>query len=153
MRRLSNTILITKKAIKLMDQKTNDRPKETIEATAESHPQWTSIDWEDFRGLKVAFNKVNEVLLKLLNKSQINLAEISKKMAGSILKPGCDGSSLPFDLKQEAKEEHAIVIKLRNNKIKVFDFEKECTLSIPIDNTFHRKFSEFSKMIIRQIAA
>ena len=47
-----------------MDQKTNDRPKETIEATVESHPQWTSIDWEDLHGLKVAFNKVNEVLLK-----------------------------------------------------------------------------------------
>jgi len=150
-RRLSK-ILITIKTLQ-MAKETIDRTAQAIESETDVHTQWTSIEWKDLRSLKVTFNKVSEVLLKLLKKGQIDLTAISKKLTGSILKTGCDGSSLPFDLKEEAKEEHAIVIKLRNNKIKVFDFENECTLSIPIDSTFYRKFHEFTKMITEQAAA
>jgi len=136
-----------------MDQNwLNDR-KKSIAEKMEPQAQWLAIEWKELEDIKVAFNKVGEVLLKLLKKGQIDLVSLSKKIAGSILKNGCDGSSLPYELREEAKNERAIVIKLRNNKIKVFDFETESTLSIPIESTFYKKFKEFTTCITQQAAA
>ena len=136
-----------------MKQETTDRTPQAITRPADSLSKWLSIEWEELKSLKVTFNLVGEVLVKLFKQGQIDLSELSKKIKGSILKNECDGSSLPYDLKQEAKNDRSIVIKLRNNKIKVFDFEKECTLSIPIESTFSRKFHEFAKIIVQQAAA
>ena len=136
-----------------MKQETTDRTAQAIKEPADPLSKWMSIEWEELKSLKVTFNLVGEVLVKLFKQGQIDLSELSKKIKGSILKNECDGSSLPYDLKQEAKNDRSIVIKLRNNKIKVFDFEKECTLSIPIESTFSRKFHEFAKIIVQQAAA
>lgn len=136
-----------------MKQETTDRTPQAITRPADSLSKWLSIEWEELKSLKVTFNLVGEVLVKLFKQGQIDLSELSKKIKGSILKNECDGSSLPIDLKEEAKNDRSIVIKLRNNKIKVFDFEKECTLSIPIESTFSKKFHEFSKIIVQQAAA
>ena len=136
-----------------MEHEKTDRTEQTIAVTTGPLSQWTSIEWKELRSLKVTFNHVGEVLVKLFKEGQIDLSILSKKIKGSILKNGCDASSLPEKLKEEAKNDHAIVIKLRNNKIKVFDFEKECTLSIPIENTFSKKFHEFTKIIVQQAAA
>jgi hypothetical protein len=136
-----------------MKQETTDRTPQAITRPADSLSKWLSIEWEELKSLKVTFNLVGEVLVKLFKQGQIDLSELSKKIKGSILKNECDGSSLPIDLKEEAKNDRSIVIKLRNNKIKVFDFEKECTLSIPIESTFSRKFHEFAKIIVQQAAA
>ena len=136
-----------------MKQETTDRTPQAITRPADSLSKWLSIEWEELKSLKVTFNLVGVVLVKLFKQGQIDLSELSKKIKGSILKNECDGSSLPIDLKEEAKNDRSIVIKLRNNKIKVFDFEKECTLSIPIESTFSRKFHEFAKIIVQQAAA
>lgn len=136
-----------------MKQETTDRTPQAITRPADSLSKWLSIEWEELKSLKITFNLVGEVLVKLFKQGQIDLSELSKKIKGSILKNECDGSSLPIDLKEEAKNDRSIVIKLRNNKIKVFDFEKECTLSIPIESTFSRKFHEFAKIIVQQAAA
>ena len=136
-----------------MKQETTDRTPQAITRPADSLSKWLSIEWKELKSLKITFNLVGEVLVKLFKQGQIDLSELSKKIKGSILKNECDGSSLPIDLKEEAKNDRSIVIKLRNNKIKVFDFEKECTLSIPIESTFSRKFHEFAKIIVQQAAA
>ena len=136
-----------------MKQGTTDRTEQTIKRTEEPLSEWTSIEWKDLRSLKITFNPTGEVLIKLFKEGEINLSILSKKIKGSILKKGCDASSLPKELKEEAINDQAIVIKLRNNKIKVYDFEKECTLSIPIENTFSKKFNEFAKMVVQQAAA
>ena len=136
-----------------MKQETTDHTAQAITGPADPLSKWMSIEWEELKSLKVTFNLVGEVLVKLFKAGKIDLSELSKKIKGSILKNECDGSSLPYDLKQEAKNDRSIVIKLRNNKIKVFDFEKECTLSIPIESTFSRKFHEFAKIIVQQAAA
>ena len=136
-----------------MKQETTDRTPQAITRPADSLSKWLSIEWEELKSLKVTFNLVGVVLVKLFKQGQIDLSELSKKIKGSILKNECDGSSLPYDLKQEAKNDRSIVIKLRNNKIKVFDVEKECTLSIPIESTVSRKVHEFAKIIVQQAAA
>ena len=136
-----------------MKQEKTGRTPQATTGPADPLSKWVSIEWKELKSLKVTFNLVGEVLVKLFKEGHIDLSELSKKIKGSILKNECDGSSLPDDLKEEAKNDRAIVIKLRNNKIKVFDFEKECTLSIPIDSTFSRKFHEFAKIIIQQAAA
>lgn len=122
-------------------------------ADAENQQNWSSIELNELRELKITFNKVEEVLLKLIKKGRVDLTNLSTKIKGSILKAGCDGSSLPKELRFEAKKERAMIIKLRINKIKIFDFEKECTLCIPIDTTFQRRFKEFTKIIVQQAAA